>query len=136
MGIFGRLFGKRENNTPTKTLDEIKKYQIDDLNRIIKTLENSDDPTFNKARETVGIFQSNFTKKYKSTKSFCASSDSERRDFLSNLSNILTRFNEMNMNAQALGASLFTIIMYAVEMQDEEFHNEIDNKLIKLFNSR
>lgn len=136
MGIFGRLFGKRENNTPTKTLDEIKNYQVEDLNRIIKILENSDDQTFNKARETVGLFQSNFTKKYKSTKSFCASSDSERRDYLSSTANILARFNEMDMNAQALGVSLFTIIMYAVEMQDEEFHREIDNRLIKLFNSR
>ena len=136
MGFFKNLFIKKEPDTPEAILAQLKAIQVDDLARIIKLLETADDSSFNVARDTFLAFQRGFESKFKTTKNFVASTAEVRNEYMSTFSNVLTRFNNLDMTNQALGASLFTIVMYAVEMQDNAFHDEIDQKLLKLFNSR
>jgi hypothetical protein len=136
MGFFKNLFAPKKADTPAAMLEQIKAIQVNDLARIIQQLETADDTSFTLARDTFLAFQRGFASKFKTTKNFVASPDEVRHEYMATFSNVLTRFNNLDMTDQALGASLFTIVMYAVEMEDYTFHDEIDQKLIKLFNNR
>ena len=136
VGFFKSLFGGKQADTPSEIIEDIKQIQINDFNRIIKILEIADEESFTSARDTLGKFQNAFTTKFKTTKNFRSSPNDVRREYMSTLSSVLTRMNDMNMTSQALGVSIFTIIMYAIEMGDDELHDEIDKKLLKLFNTR
>ena len=136
MGFFKNLFAKKKADTPAAMLEQIKAIQVNDLARIIKQLETADDTSFNLARDTFLAFQKAFSTKFKSTKNYVSASPEVRHEYMNTLASVLTRLNDLDKNDQAMGASLFTIVMYAVEVQDHAFHDEIDQKLMKLFNDR
>lgn len=134
MGLLNRLFGSKQADTPSEIINDLKQLQINDLNRIIQILENDNEENFILARDTLSTFQNAFTTKFNTTDNYHLFPDEVRQDYLNTLSSVLTKLNDMNKKGQALGVSLFLIIMYAVEMEDRLFHNEIDQKLLKVFN--
>ena len=108
MGFFKSLFGGKQADTPSEIIGDIKQIQINDFNRLIKILEIADEESFASARDTLGKFQNAFTTKFKTTKNFRSSPNDVRREYMSTLSSVLTRMNDMNMESQAKDALLRT----------------------------
>lgn len=132
MGILGGIFKDRPSKQE-RAIEEARVYYINDLNEKMRFLKTSTSEYAEAAKKTFRLFQQVFQTRFTSPLEYRGKSPEVRRDFCNSLSNALSTLKNQKKESEALGLSIFLILISAIELGDSLLLSEVENILVRDF---
>ena len=132
MGILSKLF----KNSPSKqeiAIEEARNYYIGDLSEKMRFLKGCSSDYVGATRKTFRLFQQVFQSRFETPLEFTRKSSEVRGEFFKSLSNALSTLESKKKDPEALGLSIFLIVLSVIEIDDLELLSQVEDILVGEF---
>ena len=130
MGILGNLL-KGKSSKQEMFIEEARSHYINDLSEKIDFLKGCNSEYVETTKKTFRLFQQVFQTRFTSPLEYRDKSSEVRENFCISLSNALSTLENKKKESEALGLSIFLILLSAIELGDATLLSQIENILVR-----
>ena len=130
MGFFGTLF-KGKPSKEDMFVEEARIYYVNDLSEKMLFLKSCNREYVETTKKTFRLFQEVLQRRFISPLEYRSKSSEVRKDFCNSLANALSTLERQKKDSEALGLSIFLILLSAIELDDSTLLTQLENILVR-----